>query len=307
MFRNVRLYRLRSEWPDSEAALSGALASAALKTCGPNTEPSAGWEPPAGEAGAPLCRRGGGADLLRLSRQSRLLPAAAVNEALEQRVEEYRNRMQQEPGRREKRRLKEQTRDELLPKALLKSDRTSGFCLVAEGIIGIDTASETRAERFLDVLRSALDGLDVAPLAFGKPVGRLLNEIFLGNPPRPFTLGRECRMQDPSDVKATVRCVAMDLTDPAVRTHVKEGMSLTHLGIEVGQALGCVLDQNGVISKLKLAGADDTADEAADEDPLARLDAEFVLLTGTLRGLIEALERRLGAAEADAPAAAAGL
>ncbi|HEX5419962.1 MAG TPA: recombination-associated protein RdgC [Gammaproteobacteria bacterium] len=293
MFRNVRLYRVNGAWPESEAELSQALSRAAFKPCGAYAEHSSGWEAPTGDPDGALCRRVSGADLLRLRSQSRLLPAAAVEEALEQRLEEYRQRMQQEPGRREKRRLKEQTRDELLPKALLKSDRTHGFCLVAERILGIDTGSEARAEHFLDMLRSALGGLDAAPLTFDRPVARLLSDIFLGSAPRPFTLGRECRLQDPSDVKATVRCVSMDLTDPAVRHHVKDGMELTHLGIEVGQALSCVLDQHGVLSKLKLAGGED-AEDADDQDPLARLDAQFVLLTGTLRELIGTLDRVLG-------------
>lgn len=305
MFRNVRLYRLNGDWPDSESALSEALARAAFKPCGAYTEHSAGWESPTGDPAGPLCRRVAGADLLRLRSQSRVLPAAAVEEALEERVDDYRRRMAQEPSRRERRRLKEQTRDELLPKALLKSDRTSGFCLVAEGVIGVDTASESRAERFLDHLRSALGALDIAPLSFRRPVSRLLNEIFLGKAPRPFALGHECRMQDAADVRATLRCSAMDLTDPTVRKHVADGMTLTHLGIEVGHALSCVLDQNAVIGKLKLAGEEETADEAGAEDPLALLDARFVLLTGTLRQLIDALERRLGAPDGDGAAPAA--
>lgn len=297
MFRNVRLYRFNNRWPRSEAELSESLASVGFKPCGTYSERSAGWESPTGNAEGPLCRRVGGADLLRLRSQSRLLPAAAVEEALEQRLQDYRGRMQQEPSRREKRRLKEQTRDELLPKALLKSDRTRGFCLIAERILGIDTGSEARAEHFLDHLRAALGGIDVAPLSFRRPVGRLLTEIFMGHAPRPFALGRECRMQDPADVKSTVRCADMDLTDRAVRNHVKEGMMLTHLGVEIGQALSCVIDHDGNLSKLKFAGAESEVDESDDEDPLARLDAEFVLLTGTLRQLVETFERVLGGAE----------
>jgi recombination associated protein RdgC len=312
MFRNLRLYRFAGPWPESESELSDALRTAAFRPCGAYAERSAGWESPTGDPDGALCRRVAGADLLRLRSQSRLLPASAVTEALEQRLEEYRQRTGQEPTRRERRRLKEQTRDELLPKALLKSDRLRGFCLVHERLIGIDTLSETRAELFLDHLRSALGGLDVAPLSFARPVSRLLNEIFLGRAPRPFTLGRECRMQDPADVKATVRCVDLDLTDPTVRNHVKEGMIVTQLAVEIGQAFRCVLDDKGVIAKLGFPGADETEEEAQDEDPLARLDAELVLLTGTVRELVETLERLLGRDEAETveerrPAAAAAL
>ncbi|HEX7081703.1 MAG TPA: recombination-associated protein RdgC [Gammaproteobacteria bacterium] len=301
MFRSVRFYRLSSDWPDSEQQLSERLAAAAFRPCGAYTERSAGWEPPTGDPQGALCRRVAGADLLRLRTQSRLLPSAAIDDALESRLEEYRARTQEEPSRREKRRLREQTRDELLPKALVRSERTAGLVLGSEGLIAVATLSESRAERFLDHVRAAMGSLDVAPLAFDRPVGELLARIFLGDAPRGFVLGRECRMQDPSDPKATVRCADMDLADPAVRKHVKEGMELTHLGVEFGNMLSCVIDRNGGLGKLKLNGMEAAADEAG-EDPLARLDAELALLSGALRELLAAIGRALGAGASHAAA-----
>jgi recombination associated protein RdgC len=295
MFRSARFFRLNSGWPESEQALSERLAASAFHPCGAYAERSSGWEPPTGELDAPFARRVTGADLLRLRRQSRLLPAAAIEDALESRLEEYRARTREEPSRREKRRLKLQTREELLPKALLRSERTQGLVLGPERLIVVDTLSATRAEEFLDHLRAPLGSLDVVPLEFREPFGALLTRIFLGDAPRGFVLGRDCRMQDPADTKATVRCADMDLADAAVRKHVKDGMRLTHLGIEFGNVLSCVLDHTGGIGRLKLLGLDEAKAEAGDEDPLALLDAEIALLTGTLRELIFALGQALGA------------
>src|SRR5690606_7357435 len=114
MFRSVRFYQLSSEWPGSEQELSERLGLAAFHPCGAYAERSSGWEQPIGDAESPLARRVAGADLLRLRSQSRLLPAAAIDDALEVRLEEYRARAQEEPSKREKRRLKQQVRDELL-------------------------------------------------------------------------------------------------------------------------------------------------------------------------------------------------
>jgi recombination associated protein RdgC len=292
MFRSVRFYSVSSPWPDSEQALSERLAAAAFKPCGAYTERSSGFEPPAGSDDAPLARRVGGADLVRLRNQVRILPTAAVNEALEVRLAEYRERMQEEPGRRTKRKLKEQTRDELLPKALLKSDRTTALFLHGENVLAIGTASEARAERFLEILRAALGKLDVKPLAFERPLDLVLTRVFGGNAPAEFALGRECRMRDRSDAKAQVRWSEIDLTHANVRRCVKDGMELTHLGVEFGGAMSGVLDTTGTIGKLKLLGLEETADDAA-EDPLARFDAELALLGGTLRQLVTSLRRAL--------------
>ncbi len=296
MFRNVRFFRLNAAWPESEQALSEQLASAAFTPCGPFSERSTGFEPPTGDPEGLLARRVEGADLLRLRSQTRLLPAAAVDDALEARIEEWRQRMESDPSPREKRKLKAQTRDDLLPKALLKSQRTRGFMLVTERLLAVETLSDSRTDEFLEHLRMALGTVEAVPLAFKRPVAELLTRVFLGDAPRGFALGRECRMCDPADVRASIRCADLDLGDPAVRRHVSEGMRLTHLEIEFDNILSCTLDEKGGIAKLKLVGAD-IAEDLPDEDPLARLDAEFALLTGTLRQLLNAMRQALGGYE----------
>lgn len=292
MFRNLRLYRLHSAWPDAEEALSECLEQAAFEPCGSFTERSSGWEPPAGEDSDGLCRRVGGADLMRLRSQTRLLPAAAVNEALEERVAEFRKRTERDPSRKEKRQLKDDVHAELMPRALLKSERVKGFCLIADKLIGIDTASEAQAERFLDRLRDGLGSLQVTPLKFREPMAQLINRVFLGDGPPAFRPGRECRMQDPAAGAATVSWLDIDLTDDDVRRHVRNGLKLTRLGLVFDDLVSCVIDQDGVIRKLRLQGMNEAADQ--EEDPLARLDAEFVMLTGVTRRLVAALKKSLG-------------
>ena len=99
-------------------------------------------------------------------------------------------------------------------------------------------------------------------------------------------------MQDAADAGSKVRWANFDLSDKAIRNHVATGMRLTHLAIEYDNVMGCVLDENGVISKLRFLGMDDNNDD--DHDPIARMDAEFVLITGTLRMLLGDLKKLLG-------------
>jgi len=299
MFKNARFYRLTGPWPETETALSEALSGARFEPCGPLTEKTSGWEPPSADPSGSFSRRVAGADLLQLRSQNRLLPAAAINEALETRLEEFRERMAQEPGRREKRRLKDQTRDELLPKALLRSERTKGCLFIAENIFAIDAGTPAKAERFLEYLRAPLGSVDPVPLAFKASMGNLLTRIFLGDPPGGISLGRECRMQDPVDNRASVRWADMDLADASIRKHVRDGMKLSHLGIQYGSVMSCVLDEHGALSKIKFLGMD-AKDETEDEDPLARFDAEFVVLTGTLRELLKTLTEALGGVDMQA-------
>jgi recombination associated protein RdgC len=292
MFRNVRFYNLDSEWPDGEEALSQTLESAGFTPCGPLTERSSGWMPVDADSSDLLARRVNGADLVRLRSQSRVLPHAAINEELEARIEEYRSRMKESPSPREKRRLKAETRDELLPRAMLKSDKIWGYVDLKEKIICIDTATDSVAERFLRRLRAPFGELNIRPLQFKQPVNDLLTKVFLGGAPKQFALGRECRMQDSADSGSNVRWTHFDLSDTTIRSHVANGMRLTHLAIEYNNTLSCVLDEKGGISKLRFIGMDDDTDD--ENDPLARMDAEFVLLSGTLRLLLADLKKLLG-------------
>jgi recombination associated protein RdgC len=294
MFRSVRFYFVTSPWPESEQELSEKLFNAAFKPCGPYVERSSGFEPPVGEQHGLLARRVGGADVLRLRSQVRVLPAAALNEALEVRLDEYRARMKEEPGRRTKRQLKEQTRDDLLPKALVKSERTNALMILSERILAIGTGSETKAERFLEHLRAAFGGLEVRPLEFKRPFHEHLTQVFAGGAPREFILARECRMRELSDEKGTVRWQNVDLAHRTVRQCLEDGMEITHLAFEFGNAMSGVLDQGGVLTKLSLIGAEEAPTATTPEDKLAEQDAEIALLSGTLRQLLLSLEQALG-------------
>lgn len=292
MFRNVRYYRLDGAWPDDEEALSTCLEQAGFVPCGPLTERSSGWVAVDPDTSDLLARRLNGAELIRLRSQSRVLPAAVVKEELEAKIEEFRKRMKEAPTPREKRRLKAEARDELMPKAMLKSDRIWGYFDLKEKVLGIDTALDSVAERFLRRLQASIDGINIRPLQFMKPVDELLTGIFFEDAPAQFALGRECRMQDLADSGSIVRWTNFDLSDKTIRDHVANGMRLTHLSIVYDNVMSCVLNENGAISKLRFIGMDDDIEDH--KDPLARQDAEFVLITSTLRNLLGDLKKQLG-------------
>lgn len=292
MFRNVRYYSLDGNWPDGEEAVSKTLERAEFKSCGPFTERSSGWIPVAPDSSDLLARRVNGADLLRLRSQSRVLPHSVINEELEARIEEYRERTGEAPSPREKRRLKAEARDELLPKSMLKSDRVWTCFDLKEQVIGIDAAHEAAAERVLRRLQAANDSVNFKPLQFAQPFDELLNSIFLGGAPNQFSVGNECRMQDAADAGSIVRWSNFDLSDRSIRDHVANGMKLTHLAVVYDNIMSFVLSETGVITKLKFVGMDDDSEDH--DDPLSRLDAEFVLVTGTLRRLLGDLKKILG-------------
>ena len=292
MFRNLRFYRVTSPWPESEEKLSEMLAENAFTPCGSFAERSAGWEALGSNENDPLCRRLNGADLFQLRTQSRVLPVAAINEALEERVAEFRTRMELEPTRAEVRRLKEETRDKLLPTSLVKSERSRACFIHSESLLVIDVGTVSKAEWVIDQIRACFDEFYCTPLTFNNSPGDLLTGIFMGDSPLGFSLGRECRMQDVKDTKSVVTWRDFELSDHSIRQHVVEGMRITHLGVGFDEVMTCVIDQEGIVSKVKFIEGE-TVDQWG-EDPQAKMDADFVLLTGAVRRLMEDLKKLLG-------------
>ena len=292
-FRNARLYRIFSQWPGTEEALSEVLGNAAFKPCGAYSERSGGFEPPVTGAGDLLARRVSGADLLQLRMQTRVLPPAAVQEALAVRIDAFKQRTQTEPNRSEKRDLKDEVYSELLPQALLRSDRLQAVMLPADGILVVGSASESAADYFMDALKRAMVSFQYAPVAFKRPADELMKRLFMGSPSERFRMGRECRMRDPSDTRASVNWLDFDLSDSTIRRHVTDGLKVDRLGLIFDQVCGLVIDQDLVLRKVRLLGQDDR-DQVPDEDPLAKHDAEFVIVAGAFKSLVDGLSTELG-------------
>jgi recombination associated protein RdgC len=292
-FRNVRLYRIHSPWPASEEALSLVLENAAFKPCGAFSERSGGFEPPVTDAGDLLSRRIGGADLLQLRIQTRVLPPAAVQEALALRIEAFKQRTQSEPNRTEKRDLKDEVYSELLPQALLKSDRVQAIMLPQEGVLVVGSASESVADYFLDALKRAMVTFQYAPMAFKTPPQDFINQLFMGGSREQFRMGRECRMRDPADSRSSVNWLDFDLADTAVRRHVTDGLKVDRLGLIFDQVCALVIDEELILRKVRLLGQDDVND-IPEEDPLAKHDAEFVIMAGAFKSLVAGLAAAMG-------------
>lgn len=292
MFRNLRFYQMEGQWPDSEQALSTALMENTFEPCGKFSEKSAGWEAPGGDDQDDLCRRIMGADLLQLRTQSRIVPPAAIKEALEARIVEFRHRTRLNPPRRELIRMKMETRDELLSRALLKSERTRACVIPSISLMAIDVATATKAEWLIDQLRPCLPGVRWTPLEFAKRPDAIMKRMFQGDLPAGFGLGQECRMQSPADARSTGTWRRVDISDAAIQKHVEDGMRLTHLGLTFDEVMSFTLAEDGSIGKLDLLAAD-PADRPDEEDALAQLDTDFSLLAGSIRRLIPALQKAM--------------
>ncbi len=294
MFKNARIFRLETPFTHSTAALEDALGARRFRPCGPLETATLGWTAPLGEDTAALAHGVGHCLLLCLRKQERLLPAAAVAEAVEERATEIETHEARDLGRAERRALREQVTAEMLPRAFTRSRRTLLYIDTEAGWLVVDAASEKQAEETVSFLRLTLESLPAKPPAPREPpAGILTGWLLSGSAPADFSAADACELRDPEDSASVIRCKGQDLASEEILNHLRAGKEVVKLALDWDERLGFVLADDLSLKRLRVAEAllDDLGEG---DDPAARLDAEFAIMALQLRELFVRLEALFG-------------
>ena len=75
--------------------------------------------------------------------------------------------------------------------------------------------------------------------------------------------------------------------------HVTDGLKVNRLGLIFDQVCALVIDEDLTLRKVRLLGQDE-ANDVPDGDPLAKHDAEFVIMAGGFKSLVAGLSGVMG-------------
>ncbi|RNE89845.1 recombination-associated protein RdgC [Marichromatium sp. AB31] len=298
MFKNARLYRLEQPVRIDGQELEAQLDGRRFRPCGPLETATMGWSAPLGEDGGALVHPLEGCLLICARKQERLLPTAAVREALEERIGEIEAGESREVGRTERRRLREQIVDEMLPRAFTRSRRTLAYLDTKSGWMVIDAATEKQAEEVVSLLRETLGGLPALLPAPGEhPAEALSRWLLEDSAPADFTVGDACELRDARDEADVVRISGGDPTSDEALAHLRAGKRAVKLALTWDERFSFTLADDLSLRRLRMTeGLLDTLDDEI-EDPAARFEAEFALFALQLRNLLARLEMVFGLGE----------
>jgi recombination associated protein RdgC len=296
-FRNLTLFRFSPAVADDLNRLDEALADHRLRPCGPLEMSTRGFVPPVGRGEeAPLTHAVNACTLVTVGGEDKLLPAAVVNDELARRVQKIAEEEGRKVGGRERKRLKEDLLNELLPRAFVRSSRMSAYVDKKHGWLVLDTSSRKSAENALTQLREALGSFPAVPLAPEEGPRTLMTDwLANGNLPAGLAFGDECELRDPATATGAIaRCRRQDLETDEVKEHLRNGKQVFQLGLTFDERISFVLGEDLVVRKLRFL--DVVLDELADspQDSAAELDARFALLTLELERLLGKLEEWFG-------------
>lgn len=302
-FRNLTLFRFQQDTAEDLARLADALADHRLRPCGPLELFTRGFVPPIGRGEeAALTHAVQACTWFVLGAEDKLLPAAVVNDELYHRVQKIAEEEGRKVGGRERKRIKEDLLNELLPRAFTRSSRTSAYVDTTNLWLVIDSASRKNAEQLLTQIREALGSFPAVPTA-PKESPRVLMTDWLtnGTLPAGLALGDEVELRDPSsNTGAIARCRRQDLESEELKEHLRNGKQVYQLGLVFDERISFVLGEDLVVRKLRFL--DVVLDELSDSAPdaAAEQDARFTLFTLELQRLLAKLDEWFGLA-VDAP------
>lgn len=295
-FKNLRVYRLTKPFELSAQALADALSTKPFQPCGKQDVLQYGWVPPLGRHGNELVHTTNGYIMVCAKKQEKILPAAVINEHLEEKVAQISQDEGRAVGRSERQNLKEEIMFSLLPLALTRSQLQYAYIAPKENWIVVNAASAKKAEDLLSALRDVIGSLPVIPLTCkNMPSQSMTTWLSASELPEGFEFGDECELEAPKDEGRTIRCKKQDLTAEEITNHINTGMVVRKMALSWQDNVQCIVDQELGIKRLKFSEEIlDKVNERSPESAAEEFDLDFNIMTMELRGFLEALQGAFG-------------
>ena len=191
-FKNLRVYHFTKDIDLTPDTLEIALHQQDFTPCTNMDFSRYGWVSPLGKSGEQYTHKCGGYTMICARKQEKILPPAAINEMVEEKVIEFETAQARSIYRNEKRTIKEDVIHTLLPRALTRSYLVYAYFDPKNKLLIIDSASSNKAEEFMDHLRATLGSLPIVPLKCHGDAANMMTHWLQGAVPESFELDNEC-------------------------------------------------------------------------------------------------------------------
>jgi recombination associated protein RdgC len=286
-FKNCQLYQFTEQCTLTVESLLAELQSKAYQPCTTHEVKSMGWVAPTGQADAPLVHAANGFLLLCLKSEDKIIPASVIKEEVTERIAAIEAQSGRKVRKKEKDQLKDEVFQSLLPRAFSRSTQTLAYIDATNGLLVVDASSPRKAEALIEFLRKTLGSLKVK-LPELQTIPTLLTDWISKNQyPAEFTIEDGCVLKDVEE-GGVIRCQKQNLLTEEIQGLIKTGREITQLRLSWCDQISFVLKEDFSINSIKfLDGVRDQANEVLSETPEAKFDADFCIMTETLRYFFE--------------------
>ena len=292
-YKNAIIYLLPDGW-QLEAGFAEKLEQAAFTPCMGLDWFSEGFAPPT-PFSSDFVFTAQNSNRVCLKHEEKVLPADVIRDILDERVAEIQEAQLRNVGRKEKQYLKERITDDLLPRALTQSRRTEAIFDTERGYLLVNNAAAAKAENLLTKLREALGGLEASLPNTKQSPGSLMTDWLLrGAAEGGFELDSDCELKGVGDVVPTVKVSKQDLTADEVVQHVKNGKTVTQLGLTWREQISFILTQDFTLKRIQYLDVLQEEAEGHGDDAASLMFASQILMTEALSTMLDELVSYLG-------------
>ncbi|MCH1580598.1 MAG: recombination-associated protein RdgC [Luminiphilus sp.] len=285
-FRALRPYRLPNRLGIDAEELERRLQTRTFSACTPAQATSMGWVPALADTASALVHAAGPFWMVRLKREEKLLPATVVREEANERCAQIAKAQGRKVSRRERLAVADEVTQDLLPRAFSRSSTIRAIIADQLGWIWIDSSSAGRSEEVLNHLREALGSLPAVLAETQKAPAYVMTQWLLhGGLPEAIELAEEADFVDQREAGSSVKVRGVPLDSEEVLAHISSGHQVEKLALEWGARVAAVVDKDLSLRRLRFSDAIREANDELIEDPLARADADFMILCEIVKGL----------------------
>ncbi|WP_444994831.1 recombination-associated protein RdgC [Aliikangiella sp. IMCC44359] len=288
-FRNLHLYRLSKPFEFSPEELADKLSEKRFQPCGRQVEESVGWVSPIHRARDYLVHAASGCILICMRREQKVIPASAVKEALEERVNAISEEMGRKVYSKEKQSLKEDIVSQMLPKAFVRSTHIFAYVDTKRGYLVLNAGSNSIADMFFELLVESIGSFGAIKLISDENPALILNGWLENGMPSEWDLSGDYELKDPKDERVA-KFKDNESENGVLGDLLEDGYWVNKLGIRYKGQFKAVIQPDLQVKSIKfmdeLLAENDDVDG---EDELVKFDADFALMTRSLGDFIQEL------------------
>lgn len=291
---NAIIYRSMFPVEATAETIEQAMQAAAFVPCSPSQESSQGWVPPREKNGA-LLEAVDGQWIAKLMIETKGVPASVLRKKLDERCEQIEATTGRKPGRKERKDMKEDVLQELLPMAFPKTSAIDVWIDTKRSVIVLNTSSQSKADAVATALVRSVEGIALSMFnTLQAPAALMTRWLLEGEGEGGFDLGRDLELQATDETRAKVKYTNHPLDVQEIKDHITQGRRPVKLAVTWEDRVSFTLTEGMSLRSMTFLEGTQDAVLAANDKAADNFDADVAISTGETAQLIAALVSVLG-------------
>lgn len=291
-FKNAIIYQFNKDHLLDKKLIENAINACPFSPCGNTDSTKSGWVSPHGDKSEmPLMLDIDGQLLLRLKKESKMLPSSVIKQALMDKIAKQESLLNRKLKKTETATLKDEVFIDLLPRAFSKYQFFWLWIDTKYKRLIVDTSSFKQAEDLLALLRKEIGSLAVTPLSCETPLEKTMTDWVRNKQYHPpLLLGNEIELKDALEDNQIVRCKNQEMDSNEIFVHIDAGKLVSKLHLIDEGGVSFILNRDYTLKRIKFDGIVlDKNEDFMPEEKEQKFEADFFIMAETLSNTLNSL------------------